>query len=408
MQNIHRATLDNYKEIVGEEIVNNLRAIGERLSDLRILHINSTAAGGGVAEILQRLVPLTNDAGIKADWHVMKAEEEFFKITKSFHNALHGVPIQLSQDMFDSYLSTAEANQDILEGDYDFVFVHDPQPTALIKYRKGGKWIWRCHIDVSEPNPELWSFLDSHIKKYDSTMYSMDTFEKKTAIRQFIVPPAIDPLSDKNKELKDHEISTVLEKYDIDPDKPIIAQISRYDKLKDPEGVIDAYIATKDHYDCQLVLSGSAAVDDPEASEVLRNTEIKAQDHRNIHVLKNLTDIEVNALQRASAVILQKSLKEGFALTVSESLWKGTPVIGGNTGGIPLQVINGQNGFLVNSVADAVNALIQIFRKTKIAKEMGMNGKEHVRRNFLMTRLLRDHLFILLTLMHVPGKLKQL
>jgi trehalose synthase len=405
--------LAKYGEFVGDNVINELRMLGEKLSAYSVLNINSTAIGGGVAEILSRLVPLMNDTGVKTAWRVIEGGEEFFRVTKTIHNALHGLDVPFTQEMMNTYLRTNELNAPIADTDADFIVIHDPQPAMLIKYKgsRHGKWVWRCHIDVSSPNPTAWEFLKPFLSQYDAAVFSVSSFAKRDLLlRQFIIPPAIDPLSEKNVELPEQELDSVLEKYDIDPNRPLITQISRFDRLKDPEGVIDAYRIVKKECDCQLVLAGSLAVDDPEGVTVFTKVQEKAKEDKDIHLLllPPFSDREINALQRASSVVLQKSLKEGFALTVSEALWKGVPVVGGNTGGISLQIIDGVNGFLVNSVGEAADRINFLLKNPQIAREMGKKGKEHVRNNFLIVRELRDYFLMFLTLLYIPGKLVQL
>ena len=431
--------LKDYEEIAGSEVVNEIINLGERLRGKRVVHINSTKVGGGVAEILQRLIPLLNESGVKAEWQVVRGNDEFFHVTKSFHNALHGATLPITQKMLDAYLKTNEENASLLDlNDADFVVVHDPQPAALIEHfpRRRGKWIWRCHIDVSTPNVRVWEFLKTFVSKYDAAVFHVDKFAKKDlAIRQFIIPPPIDPLSEKNRDLSTEEVSSVLEKFDIKRKKAIISQIGRFDHLKDPEGVIKVYQQLRNpgtilefhrlfkgetvfdatrigqkKIDCQLVLAGGLASDDPEGQEVFQNVQKLAKGDRDAYILilPPESNFEINALQRASNIILQKSLKEGFGLTVSEALWKEKPVLGGNTGGIPLQIINGVNGFLVNSINEAVERARFLLMNPLKAQEMGRAGREHVRKSFLVTRYVRDHLMLYLTLELIPKKLVQL
>jgi len=431
--------LKEYEEVAGAKVIDEIIGLGEKLHGKRVVHINSTKVGGGVAEILQRLIPLLNESGMKAEWQVIRGNEEFFYVTKSFHNALHGANLPVTQRMLDTYLKTNEENAGLLDlNDADFVVVHDPQPAALIEHfpRRRGKWIWRCHIDVSTPSIKVWEFLKTFISKYDAAVFHIDKFAKKDfMIRQFIIPPSIDPLSEKNRDLSSEEVGPVLEKFNIGLKKPIISQIGRFDHLKDPEGVVKVYRQLKnpgaalefhrlfrgdivfdatrigrEEIDCQLVLAGGLASDDPEGQKVFQNVQrmVKGDPDAHILILPPEANLEINALQRSSKVVLQKSLKEGFALTVSEALWKERPVIGGNTGGIPLQIINGFNGFLVNSIEEAVERTRFLLRHPLKAQEMGKAGKEYVRKNFLITRHVRDYLMLYLTLELIPEKLIQL
>ncbi len=432
--------LDDYISVAGEEAVNEIRELGERLAGAKVVHVNSTRVGGGVAEILEKLTPLLKDSGVDAEWLVIKGDEKFFKVTKDFHNALHGASAHIKREMLEYYLEVNKQNAEEMNvlNEADFVVIHDPQPAALIKYfpKRKGKWVWRCHIDVSTPNPQVWGFLEEFIKQYDAAVFHVDKFAKKDLmIRQFIVPPSIDPLSPKNREMKIEEVREILRRHGLNVKKPIISQIGRFDKLKDPEGVVKVYQHLKhpegvvdfgrflrggdlfdithlanERVDCQLLLAGGLAADDPEGEEVYRSVLQQAGDDKDVHILilPPQADVYINAMQRGSSVVLQKSLKEGFALTVSEALWKGTPVVGGNTGGIPLQIIDGVNGFLVNSVEEAAARVRFLLKNPKKAEEMGGAGVEHVRRNFIITRQVRDHLLIYLTLKYIPRKLVQL
>ena len=429
------ANLRDYESITGPEAVNQILELGERLSGSRIVHISSTRSGGGVAEILTNLIPLLNQAGPKTEWKVIEGDQEFFKTTKTIHNMLHGTDGQISREMIEHYLAVNKRNASTLEdlNEADFVVVHDPQVAPLIDHfpRRRGKWIWRCHIDLSSPNIEAWNLIVKFVAQYDATIFHVEKFARKDIPnRQFIVPPAIDPVDQKNRELLKDEIDRVLEKHHINPRKQMISQIGRFDRLKDLEGVVEVYHHLRNarreysnpvlniiseridgrQIDCQLVIAGGLADDDPDGREVYRDVLKRVGRDKNAKVvlLPPNADLDVNAIQRHSNVILQKSLKEGFALTVAEALWKGTPVIGGNTGGIPLQVLHGIDGFLVNNVEEAEAYTRFLLRSPKKAKEMGSAGKEHVRRNFLVTRYVRDHLLVYLTLQQIPGKLVQL
>jgi trehalose synthase len=390
----------DYEPFVGKKAIEELIVLAEKIKGKSIQHVNSTYIGGGVAEILNRLVPLLKNLGIESRWDVIKGDESFFKATKSFHNALHGGQTEINKEMFESYLKWNQVNASEMNFDSDIVFIHDPQPAALIKSRKKGKWIWRCHVDLSNPDPKVWGFLKEYIKAYDASIFSTPSFAREDLqIRQFLVPPSIDPLSDKNIELPEEKVFEVLEKYDISPEKPIITQISRFDQLKDPTGVIDAYKMVKKYIDCQLVLAGGLAQDDPEGVEVYQECKRKAEGDEDIHILLlPPADLIINALQRASTVVLQKSKKEGFGLTVAEALWKKKPVVASATGGIPLQVKNGLTGFLVRSIEGAAYKIRYLFRNPEFARKLGENGREHVRHNFLLTRHLRDYLLIILAI----------
>ncbi len=393
--------LDAYAPIVGQSILEDLWLLSERLRGKVIQHINSTAVGGGVAEILNRMVPLLNELGVETKWDVIKGGEQFFEVTKKFHNALHGKPEDLVQRDFDIFMETSLKNIEEVRTYGDVVFIHDPQPIALIQKRAGNKWIWRCHIDVSHPDKQVWDFLRDFIIQYDAAVFSAPAFSQRFPTRQFLIAPSIDPLSDKNKELSQDEIGRVLEKYSIPNDKPILTQISRFDRLKDPLGVIEAYKRVKRYVECRLILAGGTALDDPEGMQVYAEVQEQAKHDPDIHILLlQQNDLEVNAIQRASTILIQKSLKEGFGLTVTEALWKAKPVVASNVGGIPLQITHKYSGLLCHSVDGAAFALKQLLNSPAYAKKLGENGREHIRNNFLLTRHLRDYMLLFLSLYH--------
>jgi trehalose synthase len=393
--------IDEYIPLVGQAVVDDLRLLGERLKGKLVQHINSTPVGGGVAEILNRMVPLLNELGVATKWDVIKGGEQFFAVTKKFHNTLHGKNDEITQRDFEIFMETSQQNIENIDTYGDIVFIHDPQPIALIKKKITNKWLWRCHIDVSDPNLKVWDFLMNFIIQYDSAVFSAPAFSRKLPIRQFLIPPSIDPLSDKNKELPQEIIESVLEKYEIKKDKPIITQISRFDRLKDPVGVVEAYLQVKKYIDCQLLLAGGTAEDDPEGFKVLEEVKEKAKQDPDIHILLlPQNDIEVNALQRASDVIVQKSLKEGFGLTVAEALWKAKPVVASNVGGIPLQIKHKYSGLLCHSIGGASFAIKQLLSTPAYAQKLGANGRQHIKNNFLITRHLRDYMLLFLSLYH--------
>ncbi len=395
------ARIEEYTPIVGQSTIDDLRLLAEKLKGKVIQHINSTAVGGGVAEILNRMIPLLRELGVDTKWDLIKGGERFFEVTKKFHNALHGRPEEIKQSDFDIFLETSSKNIEEVSIYGDIVFIHDPQPIALIKKRAANKWIWRCHVDVSNPDSIVWEFLKDFIVQYDAAVFSAPSFSQKLPIRQFLISPSIDPLSDKNKELPQEKIDAVLTKYEIVADKPIILQISRFDRLKDPVGVIDAYRRVKKYTDCQLILAGGTAADDPEGLQVLDEVRERAKEDADIHVLLlPQDDIEVNALQRAATVIVQKSLKEGFGLTVAEGLWKAKPVVASNVGGIPLQIKHKYSGLLCHSIEGAAFAIKQVLNSPEYAKKLGENGREHIKNNFLITRHLRDYMLVFLALYH--------
>lgn len=393
--------IEKYVPIVGQTNIDELRLLAEKLKGKTVQHFNSTAVGGGVAEILSRMVPLLKELGVDTRWDLIKGGTKFFEVTKKFHNALHGRREDITQSDFDAFMDTSRKNIEEADIKGDIVFIHDPQPIALVTKKKDNKWIWRCHVDVSNPDRKVWDFLNGFIQNYDSAVFSAPSFAQKLSIRQFLIAPSIDPLSDKNIELPEDVINSVFAKYGIPRDKPVITQISRFDRLKDPVGVIEAYKNVKKYIDCRLVLAGGGATDDPEGQQVLDEVKDKASRDGDIHILlMPQDDIAVNALQRGSDVIVQKSLKEGFGLTVSEALWKGKPVVASNVGGIPLQITHKYSGLLTYSVDGTAFAIKQLLNHPRYAKRLGDNGREHVRNNFLLTRHLKEYMLLFLSLYH--------
>jgi len=378
--------------------------LAEELGGKVVQNINSTFIGGGVAEILEHMVPLLNQLGVDTRWDVIQGSEEFFGVTKKFHNALHGKDEKISKEDFALFSETTQKNLDELRFYRDILVVHDPQPAGLIAKKKetGRKWVWRCHIDVSNPVRKVWEFLRGFVVDYDAAVFSAPSFSQQLPIRQFLITPSIDPLSEKNKELDSGAIDSVLTKYGLTSEKPMIVQISRFDRLKDPLGVMEAFQMVKKSVDCQLVLAGGTATDDPESEEVLEEVRKQAEGNRDIHILlvPPGSDLEINALQRAAAVVVQKSLREGFGLTISEALWKAKPVVATAVGGIPLQIINRFTGLLCHTVEGAAYALKQLLSNPEYAEQLGQNGKEHVRQNFLITSHLRNYLLMFLALDH--------
>jgi len=395
------AGLNEYIPIVGQSVIDDLRLLSQKLKGKIIQNINSTSVGGGVAEILNRMVPLLRELGVDARWDLIKGGEQFFEVTKKFHNALHGRPEEITQKDINIFMETSKRNIEDVNIYGDIVFVHDPQPIVLIEKRGENKWIWRCHIDISAPERHIWSFLRKFVVKYDSAVFSSPNFSQKLPIRQFLISPSIDPLSDKNKELSGDVIDGVLQKYGLVLDKPMVLQVSRFDRLKDPLGVIEAYSQVKKYNDCQLVLAGGTATDDPEGFKVLEEVKIRAASDPDIHVLiMAQNDIEINALQRSAAVVMQKSLKEGFGLTVAEALWKERPVVASNVGGIPLQIKHKFSGLLCHSVEGAAFALKQLLNSPEYASQLGKNGKAHIKNNFLITRHIKEYILLFLSLYH--------
>jgi trehalose synthase len=395
------AKIDDYIPIVGESVVEDLKLIALHLRGKRILNVNSTAVGGGVAEILNRMVPLLRELGLDVRWDVIKGGEEYFAVTKKFHNALHGGRVDIGEKDFEIFMETSRKNLEEMDTSGDIIFIHDPQPIVLVRKRADNKWIWRCHIDLSDPKQKVWKFLKEFVVQYDAAVFSAPAFSRKLPIRQFLIAPSIDPLSDKNRELPQEVIDGVLDKYGIPKDKPIITQISRFDRLKDPLGIIATYRLVKKHSDCRLLLAGGTATDDPEGQKVFEEVMESANGDSDIHILAmSQNDLEINALQRASTVILQKSLKEGFGLTVSEALWKSKPVVASNVGGIPLQIKHKYSGLLCYSAEGAAFAVKQFLSSPEYARKIGENGHEHVKNNFLITRHLRDYMLLFLSLYH--------
>jgi len=395
-------SLESYRSAVLPGVVEAIRADAAALKGARILHVNATAYGGGVAEILASMVPLMRDLGLEADWKVISGTEEFFGVTKAMHNALQGKAHPWTTAERDLWVETNRANAEGWE-DYDYVVIHDPQPAPILgilresNQKPGGKWLWRCHIDLTDAQAEAWDLLRPFVSEYDGSIWTMPEYVREGVSQNdlFIAPPAIDPLSPKNVPLADGEADRVLDRYFIDPARPMVTQVSRFDPWKDPLGVIDAYrMAREDHPGLQLVLVGSLAHDDPEGQEWLQKVFDHRDHDRDIHVLTNLDGVgnhEVNAFQDAAKVVIQKSTREGFGLVVAEGLWKGRPVIGGRCGGIPLQVIDGETGFLVDSAEECGERLRQLLDDPSLGERLGAAGRELVRERFLLTRYLHDY-----------------
>ncbi|MCK9227922.1 MAG: glycosyltransferase [Syntrophorhabdaceae bacterium] len=373
-----------------------LRKLADRLADKTFLHINSTREGGGVAEILQRMIPIMSSLGIKARWDVITGDDRFFDMTKKVHNALQGYPETIDEDMWDHHRAVNETNATLLDLEADATIIHDPQPLPLINFRKNGVWIWRCHIDVSNPQKDVFGEIGKYVSKFDAALYSVSRFAGGMSRNEFIVSPSIDPLAEKNRELGRNEIEETARRLDIPLDRPVVLQVSRFDRFKDPTGVIMAYRKVKKYNDCVLVLAGSPATDDPEGAAVLNEVRQFASNDPDVRILllPPFSDKDINALQRIAAVILQKSLKEGFGLTVTEGMWKGKPVIGGAAGGIPLQITHGVTGFLVHSIEGTAFRIRQLLNNSDMAGRMGQQAREYVRRHFLITRQVRDYLAV--------------
>ena len=400
--------LEQYADVVGETIISHLRTLAEPLRGMRVVHVNSTREGGGVAEILHRLIPLKQELGLETSWEVVTGDASFYHCTKKMHNALQGDREDISDAMFSHYEEINARNYERLASvleEADIAVIHDPQPAALLKYcpRRKGKWIWRCHVDASRPHRPVWRYLENHVGRFDAAIYSLPAFAQPMRKPLYIVPPSIDPLSEKNVDLSEDEIDSVRTAYGIDPERPLICQVSRFDRFKDPVGVIAAYRMAKAFVPAlQLVLAGGGAADDPEGEMVFKEVQAAAEHDPDVHLLLLPPDAHrtINALQRMADIVLQKSLKEGFGLTVTEALWKGKPVIGGNQGGIRIQVVNHSTGFLVNSPEGAALRIRYLLHHRDRMAEMGETAKAFVLENYLLTRHLREYLTLMLAVLH--------
>ena len=381
--------LDDYVSIVGQGQLETLRFLAKDLKGKTIKMVNSTAMGGGVAEMLNRLVPLLTELEVATHWDVITGGNDFFEITKAFHNALHGSSYELTQSAKDIFLMYNEQNRERMRFEEGMVVIHDPQPAALIRSHEKSKahWVWRCHIDLSNPDPKVWEFLRPFVEQYDAAIFSSQSFARQLPIPQYLFYPCIDPLSEKNKELPDARVQQICDEFGIDRSRPIVTQVSRFDRLKDPVGVVQAYKLAKKYVDCQLVLAGGGATDDPEGAAVLQEVKQAAGDDPDIIILDlpPWCALEINAIQRASTIIVQKSLKEGFGLTVTEALWKGKPTIASAVGGIPNQIVHKLTGVLVHSVEGCAFQIRYLLTHPEFARSIDANGREHVKENFLMT-----------------------
>jgi trehalose synthase len=398
-------TLSDYEAIAGSATIRQLRQLGDRLNGMRVLHINSTKEGGGVAEILSWMVPLMRDIGIDASWEVISGPPRFYETTKAIHNGLQGLPVTITAEDWKQYRevgrSWAEDRRAQLQ-DADIVIVHDPQPAPLIENcpNSRAKWIWRAHIDISHPNRSVWKGLEPIVSQYEASIFSLNAFAQPLPHSQYLVPPSIDPLSDKNCELTKSELEQVRTEFGIDPHRPLLVQVSRFDRFKDPVGVIKAYRIAKKVAPVQLVLAGGGASDDPEGAAVYQEVLGAANGDPDIHVKLLPSDAHrtINALQRLADIVIQKSTKEGFGLTVTEAMWKGKPVIGGDTGGIRLQVVDYRTGFLVSTPEGAAHRIRFLLDHPRRLEHMGEGAREFVRENFLLTRHLREYLTLIFAL----------
>jgi trehalose synthase len=400
-----RKSLADYAPIIGAERIEEIRALAGHLQHARVLHLSATAFGGGVAELLSTLAPLMCDVGLRADWQVMRGADEFFQVTKALHNALQGMRLAWTPDMAEVWLRYNVMNAALFDERYDFVVLHDPQPAgirAMLEQQHHtpppGQWLWRCHIDLTDAQPAAWDFLRPYVEVYDAAIFTMEQYAKPDlqVDRTAIIPPAIDPLSPKNIPLDRGAAEAVVSRYGVDPARPMLVQVSRFDPWKDPLGVIDAYRQVKTVMpSVQLGMLAAMASDDPEGWQYFERAARRAGEDYDVHLLSNVTgvgNVEVNAFQSCAEVAIQKSLREGFGLVVAEALWKGRPVIGGNVGGIPLQIVNGESGYLVNSVEECADRSLYLLQQPELADTMGARGREHVREHFLITRYLRDYL----------------
>ena len=406
--------LEDYRPIIGDENADEISRLSESLKGAKVLHINATAFGGGVAELLYSLVPLMNDAGLQADWQVMHGDGVFYNVTKQLHNSLQGARVDWTPEMWKTWRDYNVMNAERFEGDYDFVVVHDPQPAGILRLLRengrsngGTRWIWRCHIDSTDAQPEAWEYITPYLEHYDAAIFTLEQFVNKDIRNSeiWVAPPAIDPLSPKNTPISRETVDEVLRRFDIDPERPLVIQASRMDVWKDPIGVLEAYLQVKKEIpQLQLAFLVAIANDDPEGWEYYNQTAERAGGDPDVHILPNIVhgigDVEINAFQSGANVVIQKSLREGFGLAVTEALWKGRPVIGGRAGGIPLQVLDGETGYLVSSPSECAQKMAYLIEHPETADQFGRQGREHARQNFLITRYLRDYLRVFNSLEH--------
>ncbi|GAB4244632.1 MAG: glycosyltransferase [Thermoleophilia bacterium] len=397
--------LERYAEVAGEAVVDHLRQLTRLIKGAKVVHVNSTKLGGGVAEILNEMVPLMQALGLEASWEIIEGPPAFYETTKGMHNGLQGQAVSIPGAHYRAY---EEANAQAAEQlgpmlrEADFVFIHDPQPAPLLSFlpNRRGKWIWRCHIDVSRPYRPVWKYLRNYVAPFDASVFSLADFAQSLPHPQYLVPPSIDPLHEKNVDLPEEEVQEVRERFGLDPELPLVVQISRFDRFKDPVGVIEACRLARKMIPLQLVLAGGGATDDPEGEAVLHEVKEAAMGDPFTHVLllPPAANRTVNALQRASDLVLQKSLREGFGLTVSEAMWKGKPVIGGDTGGIRLQVVDHYTGFLVRTPEGAALRIRYLIHRSDVRDAIGRRAHRFVQQNFLITRQLRDYLALMVSL----------
>jgi trehalose synthase len=389
--------LDEYRDVAPKGTIDFLYRLSESVAGRHFLHVNAVRYGGGMAEILRRLVPILNSLGVVARWEVLTGDQQFLDISRRLVHALQGREQELSEPMQQAYLKINRRNADALNLDADLVMIHDPQPAALVEHRKGGKWIWRCHLDLAQPQRRAWSFVRRFVLRYDAAIFSLDGFAQRLPIPKFLIYPSIDPLSAKNRELPRAEVSQTLERLAIPRDKPILLQMAPFERLKDPMGALRAYRLVKQHHECRLVLAGGGVAHNAEGEAVVAEIKNAADGDPDVHVLQlpPEADLELNALQRAAAIVVHKPLREGFGMTVSEAMWKGKPVVGSAAGGIPAQIIDGVTGYVVRSEEGAAFRIRHLLNNPGLMQRMGGAGREHVRRNFLVTRHLSDYLTLL-------------
>ncbi|HQR13417.1 MAG TPA: glycosyltransferase [Nitrospira sp.] len=391
------SALDEYREVSPKGTVDFLYRLSDLVQGKSFLHLNAVRYGGGMSEVLRRLVPMMLSLGVEARWEVLAGSQEYFVVITRMLNALQGRDDKLTDDMYQTYAHVIERNAKALKLEADMVMVHDHQPAGLVDYRTHGCWLWRCHLDLAQPQRPAWAFLRRYVLKYDAAIFSLSGFAQRLPIPKFLMYPSIDPLSPKNRDMSRSEIAHVLDRLGIPRVKPIILQVARFDRFKDPLGAIHTYRLVKRHQDCQLVLAGSGVMHDPEGEAVLMELREVAAHDPDIHVIQlpPEADLEINALQRSATVVLQKSVKEGFALTVSEAMWKGKPVVGSTAGGIAAQIVDGVTGYVVHSVEGAAFRIRHLLNNPGLMNRMGAMAREHVRRNFLITRQLGDYLTLL-------------
>jgi trehalose synthase len=389
--------LEQYREVAPKGTIDFLYRLSDLVQGKRFLHISAVRYGGGMAEILRRLVPIMKAMGIEARWEVIAGTQEFADVTRRMSDGLQGRPVTITEEMYRTYLNVTARNAKALDLDADLIFIHDPQPAALVDHRKGGQWVWRCHLDVGQPHRSVWTMFRRHVLKYDAAVFSLPGFAQRLPIPKFLIYPSIDPLTEKNRDLSRAEIGQVLDRFGIARGKPMLLQVARFDRFKDQLGTIRAYRMVKKHHDCQLVLAGGGVLHDPEGEAVLADVQQAASQDPDVHILSlpPEADREINALQRAASIVVHKSLKEGFGVAGSEAMWKGKPVIGGTAGGVSAQIVDEATGFIVHSAEGAAFRIRYLLNNRAVMTRMGAMAKEHVRRHFLITRQLSDYLTML-------------